>query len=78
MLLSSLPVSTRCRVTGIQAHPRASRRLAAFGLLPGCLIQILRSGKSALVIEIRGSFLALSRELAAGIIVAREEDAYER
>ena len=74
MTLSSLQAPARCVVSSMSGNHAAVRRLAAFGLLPGCRLQVLRNGKSALVIELRGGFLALSHELAAVVIVSDKED----
>jgi Fe2+ transport system protein FeoA len=60
-------------VTSISGNITTAHRLAAFGLLPGCLLQVLRNGKNALLIELRGSFLALSHELADVVIVSNDE-----
>ncbi len=73
MTLFSITTPARCVVTSVSCPAASGYRLAAFGLLPGCIIQVLRHGKSSMVVELRGSFIALSRELADAVSVSCTE-----
>lgn len=70
MFLTSLDNMRSATVAGLSCPPALRSRLGAFGLLPGCRLRMLRnSRKGSLVIELRGSFLALSRKIAGQIEV---------
>ena len=60
----------RLRVAGLAGGPALRTRLAALGLLPGTVVTILRrQGRGPLVLEVRGSRVALGRAVARHIQV---------
>ena len=73
LTLIELKEGERAEITKISAGWMASKRLADLGLTPKTKIKVL--GKTVMLgpieIEVRGSRLALGRELAAKVLVKR-------
>jgi len=65
-------------IDGLYVEPAVTRRLQALGLNDGTTIRILnRKRRGALIIQVRGTRLALGRHIAASIQVSQvcEEEA---
>ena len=66
----------RLRVAGLAGGPALRARLAALGLLPGTDVTIIRrQGHGPLVVDVRGSRVALGRAVARHIQVVPTEPA---
>ncbi|MCX6997932.1 MAG: ferrous iron transport protein A [Kiritimatiellaeota bacterium] len=66
----------RLRVAGLAGSPALRARLVSLGLLPGTVVTILRrQGRGPLVLEVRGSRVALGRAVARHIQVVPAGDA---
>lgn len=62
-------------VCGVYVEESVTRRLQALGLNDGTKVKILnRKNKGALIIQVRGTRLALGRHISSGIEI-KEEDA---
>lgn len=49
-------------------------RVVELGLVPGTIVDVLRaSGTSALVVRLRGTTLAVDKQLSVGVRVCRDE-----
>ena len=71
--LSMVSTGEQVQVVGIRAGWGLQRRLADMGLTPGLKIRVVRSQKpGAVVLDVRGSRLALGRGLARRIMVETE------
>ena len=63
------------QVMGVYVEEAVTRRLQALGINDGTCVRILnRKKKGAMIIQVRGTRLALGRHIASGIEV-REETA---
>jgi DtxR family Mn-dependent transcriptional regulator len=72
ILLSEYPEGTRLRVMAIGNYSRV-RRLADVGLLPGETLVLKRKlSNGSVVVEVKGSDIALSTEVAACILVEEQ------
>ena len=66
----------RLQVTGLAGGPALRARLVSLGLLPGTVVTILRrQGRGPLVLDVRGSRVALGRAVARHIQVVPAESA---
>ena len=64
-------------VCGVYVEESVTRRLQALGLNDGTKIRILnRKRKGALIIQVRGTRLALGAHISSGIEVKNEEGAH--
>ena len=73
--LSSLPIGKTAEVFAVMTPPKVTLRLASLGLLPGSHVSMLRGCSNTFIIEYKGTFLALSRELAQQVFLVSEEKA---
>lgn len=63
------------RICGLYVEPGITRRLQALGLNDGTSVRILnRKKKGALIIQVRGTRLALGRHISSGIEITEEEE----
>jgi len=67
--MSMLPSGSRCVVRGIVAGRGLIKRLVELGLEPGSTVKVVRNERGPLLIEIKGSRLALSRGIASKVLV---------
>lgn len=67
-------------ISGVYVEPSITRRLQAMGLNDGTMVRVLnRKKKGALIIQVRGSRLALGQHISSNIeIVEVEEQANVR
>lgn len=79
MVLAQMPQGDTGKVESIKSRSVVARRLASLGLLPGCHVRVLRKRKrGAVLLEYRGTFLAVSHNIAEEILMAEEEEAMRR
>ena len=69
--LTALKPGETARVFAVQGAWGAARHLAELGLVPGQLVRVLSAGWGPVLIEVRGSRIALGRGLAAKVLVRR-------
>jgi ferrous iron transport protein A len=68
--LAFLPEGAQGIVQGIRGGMNARRRLYELGLTEGAFIRVIRSmGRGPIVVEVRGSRIALGRGLSMKIMV---------
>jgi ferrous iron transport protein A len=68
--LAQVPPGKRARVEAIQGGRGFVSRLAALGIIPGTVLTVLgNAGAGPVILEARGSRLALGRGQAARIVV---------
>jgi len=68
--LAQVPPGQRARVEAIQGGRGMVSRLAALGIIPGTVVTVLgNAGAGPVILEVRGSRLALGRGQAARIMV---------
>ena len=73
MPLSMVSANETVKVVTVRAGWGLQRRLADMGLTPGLKVRVVRSHRfGALVLDVRGSRLALGRGLARRIMVKTE------
>ena len=73
--LSMVSQGEQVKVVSISAGWGLQRRLADMGLTPGLKIRVVRSQKTgAVVLDVRGSRLALGRGIAHKIMVKTESE----
>ena len=69
--LSEAPLSTPLRVTGISGGQRSQARLAALGILPGGLVEIVqRDNGGPLLLDVKGTRVALGRGISLKVLVS--------
>lgn len=62
-------------VCGVYVEEAITRRLQALGLNDGTMIKVLnRKRKGALIIQVRGTRLALGKHISSGIEIKEETD----
>ncbi|MBB5142240.1 FeoA family protein [Desulfovibrio intestinalis] len=66
--LAEVPSGGIASVCGVNCSGPVTQRLAALGLIPGCAVRVLRTGK-VLVLECCGTFIAVGRDFARHIAV---------
>lgn len=63
------------RIQGLYVDPGITRRLQALGLNDGTVITVLnRKHQGALIIQVRGTRLALGKYISSGIEVSEERE----
>ncbi len=63
-----------CRICGLYVEPGITRRLQALGLNDGTTVKILnRKRRGALIIQVRGTRLALGKHISSNIEIAEEK-----
>lgn len=68
--LSEVPAGTRVRVQALQGGRGFLTRLAAFGVIRGACVEVVQNhGHGPLLVQVRGTRLALGRGEAARILV---------
>ena len=68
-------IGETCRVASVHVDERLTRRLEALGVNEGTLITIMnKKGSGTLIIKVRGTRLALGRQIAEGIEIGGEEN----
>ncbi len=72
--LTDLAKNETALVREIRCLPRVAERLAAMGLLRGCAVTVRQNGRTP-VIECRGTFIAVSRQIASLIAVDKRPEA---
>lgn len=71
--LASLKAGSQARLLGINGHHGVQAKMAAMGLLPGTMIEVIRASKDGpVLISVRGSRIMLGHGLADHIEVASE------
>ena len=74
--LAMAPERLLVRVVRVRAGRRAVGRLADLGFTPGSMVRVLKSfGSGPLLIEVKGSRIALGRGLAMKVLVEVPYDA---
>ncbi|MFP4055673.1 MAG: ferrous iron transport protein A [Candidatus Brocadiia bacterium] len=69
-VLSSVPEGRRVRVVALDAGRGMAARLAAMGVVPGVeLLVVNNRGAGPVVVEVKGTRLALGRGMALKILV---------
>ncbi len=69
MPLAFLPEGSSATIVGIRGGRRLVRRLTGLGLTPGTQVRALRSGYGPILIEVRGTRLALGKGVAMKVFV---------
>lgn len=74
--LSEIPGGSTCRVASGGMRENASAlRSAAFGLMPGVPVQVIRNnGRGPVVVHARDTYLALGRKMARKLNVVLDGD----
>lgn len=69
--LHALPVGSRAEVVLVQCSRQTTRRLTQLGIVVGAVLQVQRSAPlgGPILVEARGSMVALSRRLARRVLV---------
>ena len=67
--LSSIPVGQQVQLQKINAERRIAHRLTELGLTPGVALTIIQDNGGPLLISVRGSRIAIGREMADNIQV---------
>lgn len=71
MNLSKLGNEQTARVAALRLPLAQKQRLACLGILPGCAMRMIRNtGRGSIVVEYRGTFLAMARSIADRISLA--------
>jgi len=66
--LASVPEGEQVRLGAVEAAAGLRARLAAMGLVPGVQVRVMRnSGSGPVVVEVKGTRLALGRGMAVRI-----------
>ncbi|MEA4991630.1 hypothetical protein SDC9_27280 [bioreactor metagenome] len=79
MVLAQMPQGDAGKIESIRSRSVIARRLASLGLLPGCHVRVLRKRKrGAVLLEYRGTFLAVSHGIAEEIQMAEVEEAMRK
>ncbi len=74
MHLNFAPVGVDLRVIGIRGGPGCHGRLADMGLVPGAELRVLHGhGHGPVLIDLKGSRVALGRGMAHKIMVEEEK-----
>jgi ferrous iron transport protein A len=68
--LSTVPIGQPVRLAKIDAGRRLTHRLTELGLTPGVELTVIQNTGGPLLISVRGSRIALGREMARKILVA--------
>ena len=66
--LAEVPAGGIAAICGVNCSGPVQQRLAALGIMPGCAVRVLRTGK-VLVLECCGTFIAVGRDFARHIAV---------
>nr|WP_318683236.1 FeoA family protein [uncultured Acetatifactor sp.] len=62
-------------ISGLYVEPAVTRRLQALGLNEGTLVKVLnRKRRGAMIIQVRGTRLALGRHISSNIEVRQKEE----
>ncbi|HIE47533.1 TPA: ferrous iron transport protein A [Candidatus Bipolaricaulota bacterium] len=70
--LTALEPGELARVFAVSGGRGATRRLAELGLTPGAAVRVLSAARGGpVLVEIRGSRIALGRGMAAKVLVRR-------
>ena len=67
--LSTVPIGQPIRLVKIDAGRRLTHRLTELGLTPGVEFTVIQNTGGPLLISVRGSRIALGREMARKILV---------
>ena len=71
MILSDLAHSDSARVTSIEGGMGLRQQLALRGIAEGCILKMISSSRGPVIVEVKGSTIALGRRMARKIRVAR-------
>lgn len=76
MTLYEAEKGARYLIEGLYVEPAITRRLQALGLNDGTVVDVLnRKKRGALIIQVRGTRLALGKHISSNIEIRREETA---
>ncbi|HMM80954.1 MAG TPA: ferrous iron transport protein A [Pyrinomonadaceae bacterium] len=69
--LNTLPIGASGRVTAVNGDSRITRRILEMGIIPGVLVQLIKSAPfdDPIEVSVRGYSLAMRRSEAAAIEV---------
>lgn len=70
MSLLDAPEGQKCRIVGSSSAGKTRARLDSLGLVPGATIDVLSSNWTGIIVEIKGSHLAVCRSVAKTLAVA--------
>lgn len=76
--LTGLPVGARARLARCDIERISARRLRELGLTPGVELRVTQNAGGPLLISVRGTRLALGRELARRIWVFPSDSGHGR
>jgi len=68
--IDAVDIGEGCRLVSCDAPPRTRSKLETFGLVPGERIRVVQSTRAGLIIEVKQSRLAISRDLAHCLVVS--------
>ncbi|KQC04236.1 MAG: hypothetical protein APR53_00200 [Methanoculleus sp. SDB] len=71
MMLTDLNSNDRARVTAIVGGHGFRQQLALRGIADGCTVKIISCSRGPVIVEVKGSILALGRGMAQKIRVMR-------
>jgi ferrous iron transport protein A len=71
MMLTDLNSHDRARITTIEGGPGFRQQLALRGIAEGCTVKIISCSRGPVIVEVKGSTLALGRGMARKIRVLR-------
>lgn len=71
MMLTDLYSNDCARITAIEGGQGLRQQLALRGIAEGCTLKIISSSRGPVVVEVKGSTLALGRGMARRIRVVR-------
>ena len=75
MMLYDAKKGKRYCVLGLYVEPQITRRLQALGLNDGTVVNVLnRKKKGALIIQVRGTRLALGKHISSNIEIGEMEE----
>lgn len=75
MTLYEAEKGERYRVLGLYVEPQITRRLQALGLNDGTIVNVLnRKRRGALIIQVRGTRLALGKHISSNIEIREMEE----
>jgi len=79
MLLADAPAGVPLKVSSVTCGCGIHSRLASMGILPGEIIEIVhRENGGPIVLEVKGTRIAIGRGVGLKVIVTRENNADER
>lgn len=64
------PVDEEVTITHIHSDVKVAKHLRELGLIEGAKIRILSNEAKAVIVDVRGSRLALDRDIARAILVS--------